>query len=124
MREKYAQTQKDSGCKMSDSTRSWVNGVTLTESVKEKIRAKHMQQGVQGKSLFLPFDESVAWNLVKDTFMHPDVVKPHNSDDKKEVLQKQFPSQVGNLGCNGAGCFCVTVIFHKVDQRIITAYPT
>ena len=109
---------------MSDSSRSWVNGVTLTDSVKEKIRAEHMQPGVQGKSLFLSADESVVWNLVKDTFIQPDVLKSHNSDDKKVVLQKRFPSQVGNLGCNGAGCFCVTVIFHKVDQRIITAYPT
>ena len=95
---------------MSVSTWSWVNGVTLTDSLKEKIR-----------------DESVVWNLVKDTFLQPDVFKSHRSKphrSKKVVLQKRFSSQVGNLGCNGAMCFWVTVIFHKVDQRIITAYPT
>ena len=109
---------------MTDYTRSWLPGFTLTDIVKEKIRASHMHPGIQGKSLFLSSDEVVVWNLVKDTFIHPDVLKPHSSDDKKEVLQKQFASQVGNLGCNGAECFCVTVIAHKVDQRIITAYPT
>ena len=106
---------------MSVSSRRLVNGVTLTDSVKEKIRDAHMHPGIQGKSLFLSTDESVVWNLVKDTFLHPDVLKPHRS---KVVLQKQFSSQVGNLGCNGAMCFWVTVIFHKVDQRIIIAYPT
>ena len=109
---------------MPDSTRSWVNGVTLTDSVKEKVRAGHMHPGIQGKSLFLSSDENVVWNLVKDTFIQPDVLKPHSPDDKKEVIQKRFSLQVGNLGCNGAECFSVTVILHKVDQRIITAYPT
>ena len=112
---------------MSVSSRRWVNVVTLTDSVKEKIRDAHMHPGIQGKSLFHSTDESVVWNLVKDTFIHPDVLKPHRSKphrSKKVVLQKRFSSQVGNLGCNGAMCFWVTVIFHKVDQRIITAYPT
>ena len=112
---------------MSVSSRRWVNVVTLTDSVKEKIRDAHMHPGIQGKSLFLATDESVVWNLVKDTFLHPDVLKPHRFKphrSKKVVLQKQFSSQVGNLGCNGAMCFWVTVIFHKGDQRIITAYPT
>ena len=112
---------------MSVSTWSWVNGVTLTDSLKEKIRDEHMHPGIQGKILFLSTDESVVWNLVKDTFLHPDVLKSHRSKphrSKKVVLQKRFSSQVGNLGCNGAMCFWVTVIFHKVDQKIITAYPT
>ena len=112
---------------MSVSTWSWVNGVTLTDSLKEKIRDEHMHPGIQGKILFLSTDESVVCNLVKDTFLHPDVLKSHRSKphrSKKVVLQKRFSSQVGNLGCIGAMCFWVTVIFHKVDQRIITAYPT
>ena len=109
---------------MSVSTWSWVNGVTLTDSVKEKIRDVHMHPGIQGKSLFHSTDESVVWNLVKDTFIHPDVLKPHSSDYKKVVLQKRFSSPVGNLGCNGAECFWVTVIYHKVYRRIVTAYPT
>ena len=109
---------------MTDSTRSWLPGFTLTDTVKEKIRASHMHPGKQGKSLFLSSDEDVVWNLVKDTFIHSVVLKPHKSDDEKEVLQKRFSSQVGNLGCNGAECFCVTVIVYKADQRIITAYPT
>ena len=109
---------------MSDSPRSWVDGVTLTDSVKEKIRAKHMRPGIQGKSLFFSSDESVVWNLVKATLIQPDVLKPHSSNYKKVVLQRRFSSTVGYLGCDGTECFCVTVIFHKVDQRIITAYPT
>ena len=111
---------------MSVSSRRWVNGVTLGDSVKEKIKDAHMHPGIQGKSLFLSTNESVVWNLVKDTFLHPNVLKPHRSKPhrSKVVLQKRFPYQVGNLGCNGAMCFWVTVIFHKVDQRIITAYPT
>ena len=98
-----------------------MNGVTLTDSVKGKIKDAHMHPGIQGKSLFLSTDESVVWNLVKDTFLHPKRYKPHRS---KVVLQKRFPSQVGNLGCNGAMCFWVTVIYDKASQRIITAYPT
>ena len=109
---------------MSVSKWSWVNGVTLTDSVKEKMRDAHMHPGIQGKSLFHSTDESVVWNLVKDTFIHPDVLKPHSSDYKKVVLQKRFSSPVGNLGCNGAECFWVTVIYHKVYRRIVTAYPT
>ena len=50
---------------MSVSSRRWVNGVTLTDSVKEKIRDAHMHPVIQGKSLFLSTDESVVWNLVK-----------------------------------------------------------
>ena len=50
-----------------------MNGVTPTDSLKEKIRDEHMHPGIQGKSLFLSTDESVVWNLVKDTFLHPDV---------------------------------------------------
>ena len=109
---------------MTDSTRSWVPGFTLTDTVKEKIRAGHMHPGIQGKSLFLSSDENVVWNLFKDTFIHPDVLKPHSYNDKKVVLLKRFSAQVGNLGFSRADCLCVTVIVHKVDQRIITAYPT
>ena len=108
-----------------------MNGVTLSDSVKEKIKDAHMHPGKQGKSLFLSTDESVVWNLVKDTFLHsrrcePHRCKPHRCkpDCSKVVLQKRFPSQVGNLGCNGAMCFWVTVIYDKASQRIITAYPT
>ena len=103
-----------------------MNGVTLSDSVKEKIKDAHMHPGKQGKSLFLSTDESVVWNLVKDTFLHPRRCKPHRCKPhrSKVVLQKRFPSQVGNLGCNGAMCFWVTVIYDKASQRIITAYPT
>ena len=116
---------------MSVSSRKWVNGVTLSDSVKEKIKDAHMHPGKQGKSLFLSTDESVVWNLVKDTFLHSRRCKPHRCKPhrckphcSKVVLQKRFPSQVGNLGCNGAMCFWVTVIYDKASQRIITAYPT
>ena len=109
---------------MSVSTWSWVNGFTLTDRVKEKIRDAHMHPGIQGKSLFHSTDESVVWNLVKDTFIHPDALEPHISDNDKVVLQKRFSSLVGNLGCNGAECFWVTVIYHKEHRRIVTAYPT
>ena len=109
---------------MSASKLGWIDGATLTDSVKEKIRAKHMHLGQQGKSLFLSSNETVVWNLVKDTFVHPDVLKPHRSYDERVVLQKRFSSQVGNLGSNGAECFWVTVIFNWLDRKIITAYPT
>ena len=109
---------------MSVSTWIWVNGVTLTDRVKGKIRDAHMHPGKQGKSLFHSTDESVVWNLVKDTFIDPDVFKPHRSDHEKVVLQKRFSSLVGNLGCNGAECFWVTVIYDKEYGEIVTAYPT
>ena len=128
---KYAQTWRDYESDMSVSSRKWVNGVTLSDSVKEKIKDAHMHPGKQGKSLFLSTDESVVWNLVKDTFLHSRRCKPHRCKPhrckphcSKVVLQKRFPSQVGNLGCNGAMCFWVTVIYDKASQRIITAYPT
>lgn len=111
---------------MSVSSRRWVNGVTLTDSVKEKIRERTCTQEYRGKAFFFLPTKASCGIWLKDTFLHPDVLKPHRFKPhrSKVVLQKQFSSQVGNLGNNGAMCFWVTVIFHKVDQRIITAYPT
>ena len=109
---------------MEASTRRWIDGITLSDAVKNHVKNTHMFPGKQGKSCFLSSDENVVWEIVQDTFSHPDISTPHKSDVNRVVLQKQFPSPVGIHGRNGSSCFSVTVICDVADQRIITAFPT
>ena len=102
----------------------WIDGITLTDAVKNHIKNTHMFPGKQGKSCFLSSDETVVWKMVQDTFSHPDISTPHKSDVNRAVLQKQFLAQVGIHGRNGSSCFFVTVIYDIADHRIITAFPT
>ena len=115
--------RKDSS-KMETSTRRWIDGITLSDAVKNHIKSGHMFPPIQGKSCFLSSDETVVWKMVQDSFSHPDISKQHESKVNRVVLQKHFPAPVGIHGRNGSSCFFVTVIYDIADQRIITAFPT
>ena len=109
---------------MTSSTKSSWHDITLSDAVKNHIRARHLYQRKQGKSCFLSVSEIPVWKMVEETFLYPDISTPHRSDENKIVLRKKFYSPVGIHGRNGALCFSVTVIYDWLDRRIITAFPT
>ena len=111
---------------MTSSTKSsWHDiMITLSDAVKNHIRARHLYPRKQGKSCFLSVSEIPVWKMVEETFLYPDVSTPHRSDENKIVLRKKFYWPVGIHGRNGALCFSVTVIYDWLNRRIITAFPT
>ena len=111
---------------MTSSTSSWMHDITcaLNDNVKEHIRANHMYPREQGKSCFLSTCDTTVWKTVEETFLNPDVETPHRSDENRIVFRKKFSSPVGVHGRNGTLCFFLTVIYDKLNRRIVTAFPT
>lgn len=121
---KYVVSVRERFREMTSSTKSSWHDITLSDAVKNHIRARHLYPRKQGKSCFLSVSEIPVWKMVEETFLYPDVSTPHRSDENKIVLRKKFYWPVGIHGRNGALCFSVTVIYDWLDRRIIIAFPT
>ena len=121
---KHVVSVKERFSEMTPSTKSSWHDITLSDAVKNHIRARHLYPRKQGKSCFLSVSEIPVWKMVEETFLYPDVSTPHRSDENKIVLRKKFYWPVGIHGRNGALCFSVTVIYDWLYRRVITAFPT
>ena len=105
---KYVVSVRERFREMTSSTKSSWHDITLSDAVKNHIRARHLYPRKQGKSCFLSVSEIPVWKMVEETFLYPDVSTPHRSDENKIVLRKKFYWPVGIHGRNGALCFSVT----------------
>lgn len=68
--------------------------------------------------------EDIAY-LIKHTIAQPDICEPHRDEPHRKLyLRKYFQQQVGVHGKKGISCKSVTVILMKIDQSLVTAFPT
>lgn len=120
---KYVVSVRERFREMTSSTKSSWHDITLSDAVKNHIRARHLYPRKQGKSCFLSVSEIPVWKMVEETFLYPDVSTPHRSDENKIVLRKKFLLASWHPWKKWSAMFFCDVIYDWLDRRIIIAFP-
>ena len=90
----------------------------------ERLIKKHLFPVKGRKSFWVSSDLVYIRHLINQTIANPDQTEPHNDDNDKIVLKKNYSVEIGKHGCTKKPCYNVTVILDNNDKRLITAFPT
>ena len=90
----------------------------------ERLIKKHLLPVKRGKSFWVSSDLVYIRHLINQTIANPDQTEPHNDDNDKIVLKKNYSVEIGKHGYTKKPCYNVTVILDNNDKRLITAFQT
>lgn len=90
----------------------------------ERLIKKHLFHEKRRKSFWVSSDLVYIRHLINQTIANPDQTEPHNDDNDKIVLKKNYSVEIGKHGYTKKPCYNVTVILDNNDKRLITAFPT
>ncbi len=90
----------------------------------EHIIERHMLPAPKETSYFLSSDVQEIYGIIMEAYRGPHERFPHRTKKDNFVFQKKFRQQLGVHGISQAPCYCLTGIFDRKNNAIITAYPT
>ena len=78
----------------------------------------------KGKSVFYSKDLREIRVLCMATLLHPDLEKDDKSYPNRRKLKRRFKCAVGEDGLMGCKCYFVTVIYDRMGNEVVTAFPS
>ena len=93
--------------------RNWVHIATF-----------HMYPKKKGKGVFYSKDLREIRELCMATLLHPDLEEEDKSHPNRRELKRRFRCAVGEDGLMGCKCFFVTVIYDRMENEVVTAFPS
>ena len=88
------------------------------------IAKYHMYPKKKGKGVFYSKDLREIRVLCMATLLHPDLEKDDKSYPNRRKLKRRFKCAVGEDGLTGRKCYSVTVIYDRMENEVVTAFPS
>ena len=90
----------------------------------EHIAKYHMYPKKKGKGVFYSKDLREIRVLCMATLLHPDLEKMDKNYLDRRKLKRKFRHAVGEDGLMGCKCYFVTVIYDRMENEVVTAFPS
>ena len=90
----------------------------------EHITKNHMYPKKKDKGVFYSKDLKEIKELSRATLLNPDLEKMDKNYSDRRKLKRKFRHAVGDDGLMGCKCYFVTVIYDRMENEVVTAFPS
>ena len=88
------------------------------------ITKNHMYPKKKDKGVFYSKDLKEIRELCRATLLNPDLEKMDKNYPDRRKLKRKFRHAVGEDGLMGCKCYFVTVIYDRMENEVVTAFPS
>ena len=88
------------------------------------ITKNHMYPKKKDKGVFYSKDLKEIRELCRATLLNPDLEKMGKNYPDRRKLKRKFRHAVGEDGLMGCKCYFVTVIYDRMENEVVTAFPS